>query len=373
VYIFDLSSTASPEVLTEPVPAANDAFGAALAAVGQSLLVGAPGTLGARKPGAAYLFTPGSGNPPVMFTNPDQSTGSLFGAAVAGVNGQVLVGAPLDQNGRGAAWLFKPDGTPIRDLCSGSAAVTDNCGAAVAGRGTDILVGSPKATVSAKNSAGKAYFFSGGNSTTLTDPTPASKNDNFGDTVAAFGSFLAIAAPGRQVGSLASAGVVYVYSAPLPPGTCAQDVDCAAGETCNASGLCVTAQPGGGNGGGGSGGGGGAASCASLQGVAALDCYIAEIADLLAPNIGAFRGPLVLKVRKLVSQAQSQVSAVETAGSKRRARRKLNRTSATLQAFLHAVKRAAKHDRLDGGLAAQFETLAGKALAQIPAARASLH
>jgi hypothetical protein len=375
VYVFDLSGTAPPERLTEPVPGANDEFGAALAAVGGKLLVGAPGALGARKPGAAYLFTPGSGSPPVSFTNPDStSTGSLFGAAVAGVNGQVLVGAPQYQNGRGAAWLFAADGTLIRDLCSKPAVVTDNCGAAVAARGADILVGSPGAAVSSKNNAGKVYFFEGDKVTTLPDPTPASKNDGFGKTVAALGSFLAVAAPGRQVRSLASAGEVYVYGAALPAGTCAEDADCPEGQTCNTSGLCVTPQqPGGGGSGGGGGGGGGAAACAGLQGVAALHCLVAEIAALLEPNIGAFRGPLVVRVKKLVSQAELQVSAVETAGSKRRARRKLNGTRTTLQAFLHAVKRASKHHRIDGGLAGELETLAQSALAQIPAARASLH
>ncbi len=81
----------------------------------------------------------------------------------------------------------------------------------------------------------------------------------------------------------------------------------------------------------------------------------------------------MVKVKKLVTQAELQVSAVEAAGSKRRARRKLNGTRTTLQAFLHAVKRAKKHDRIAGPLASELETLAQSALAQIPAARASLH
>src|SRR5207253_1202910 len=79
--------------LRPPTPATEGAFGAAVADLAGDLLVGAPGT------GTVHLFRGATGEPLRTFASPGGAR--RFGAAVAAVGANVLIGAPGSGDARG--------------------------------------------------------------------------------------------------------------------------------------------------------------------------------------------------------------------------------------------------------------------------------
>ncbi len=106
-------------VFADPNPAAGDEFGAAIATVGTDLLIGAPGSsLTGEGDGAAYLFdadpsSPTFGTLLATFTLPDPDSvhQAEFGAAVAAANTTILIGAPGKDGGSGEVVAFAGDPT----------------------------------------------------------------------------------------------------------------------------------------------------------------------------------------------------------------------------------------------------------------------
>ncbi len=106
-------------VFADPNPAAGDAFGAVIATVGNDLLIGAPGSsLSGPGDGVAYLFDadpddPTFGNLLATFTlpDPDAAGQAHFGASVAAANTDAIIGAPGKDNGTGEVFLVAADPT----------------------------------------------------------------------------------------------------------------------------------------------------------------------------------------------------------------------------------------------------------------------
>jgi hypothetical protein len=172
---------------------ANGRFGTAVADAGDvnhdgkdDILIGAPGDR------RAYVFNGATGA--LIFTinspaSPAQEKIPSFGAAVAG--GQDLdgdgtpdfvIGAPLQNSLRGAAYIFKgSNGTLLRRLSGPSQAFAE-FGTSVAvspditGDGRpDVLVGAPDVTVNGLQNAGQVFVFRGSNgrlSRTLSSEEP---------------------------------------------------------------------------------------------------------------------------------------------------------------------------------------------------------
>jgi len=104
-YLFDANSGAFLHTLLNPDPDENDYFGAAVCAIGEEYLaVGAwsDDTAGSNA-GSVYVFEVDSGDLFLTLHNPDPAEGIQFGASLAAVGDRLLVGAP---GGRGAAYLF---------------------------------------------------------------------------------------------------------------------------------------------------------------------------------------------------------------------------------------------------------------------------
>jgi len=147
--------------------AAEDQFGACLAASGKQVLVGAVGhDVAGADTGAVHLFTfTGSGWKPLRIPNPVPKKGVRFGISVAFAGANVLVGA--DRGQTGAAYLFDgetgrllhtfPDPTNPTHPMLGSG---DYFGHAVGGAGENVLVGALQNDVKG-NDAGAAYLFDG--------------------------------------------------------------------------------------------------------------------------------------------------------------------------------------------------------------------
>jgi choice-of-anchor B domain-containing protein len=122
-----------------------DAFGSSLVAMGNYLVVGAPG---AAKRGAVYVFerTGGTWQQVARFSLPGAADGDRFGAALALAPGSLLVGAPGRDSGRGGAYFLVRKGNDYTIAHSLEPADRDSAGrfgTAVALDATRAFVGAP--------------------------------------------------------------------------------------------------------------------------------------------------------------------------------------------------------------------------------------
>ncbi|OLE01882.1 MAG: hypothetical protein AUI36_43765, partial [Cyanobacteria bacterium 13_1_40CM_2_61_4] len=192
VYVFDGQRESLLRIIQKPGPQTGDFFGASLAVAGDEVLIGAPldGSGGVMRAGAAYLFQIITGTLLRVFRKPAATPGDFFGRAVAFVDGNVLVGAPLDGSGAseaGAAYLFvKP-----------APAAGDAFGAAVAAVGGFVLIAAPLDDTGAVD-AGAAFLFDATTASplvTFLDPA-AGARDQFGLAVGAQGGSVVVGSPG---------------------------------------------------------------------------------------------------------------------------------------------------------------------------------
>jgi cysteine-rich repeat protein len=195
----------------KPVPAVGDFFGAALAGDQGQVLVGAPlDASGGAAAGAVYLFDGPTAAIVHMIPNPDAAA-DLFGASVA-LGQWIVVGAPRASGNTGpdgVVWVFdRATGALVRKLDNPRSGPDDNFGAAVALAGARLLVGAPLADDRAADT-GLVYLFeptTGQLLQTFRSP-PQGAFDNFGFSVAAGASGLLIGSPGPSR--------VYVFD-PIP-------------------------------------------------------------------------------------------------------------------------------------------------------------
>src|ERR1051326_6335821 len=203
---------------TNPTPAANDYFGASVAAVGSDcVLVGAYGEFaGGSFCGAAFLFS-ANGALLTTFTNPTPVAGEIFGSSVAAVgNDRVLIGNSFDNTGglnAGAAYLFSTNGTLLTTFTNPTLSGGAYFGSSVAAVGSDrVLIGAIDDRATALDS-GAAFLFSTNGTllTTFTNPAPAF-GDDFGSSVAAVGSDrVLIGAAGASTRGL-NAGAAFLFT-----------------------------------------------------------------------------------------------------------------------------------------------------------------
>jgi len=136
--------------------AANDAFGQALAATRDLVVVGAPGATanGAAGAGAAYVFARDDCRlrEIARLVATDGAAGDAFGTTVAIADGVIVVAAPNAafnaQPGHGAVYVFEQrDGnwTQVATLGSTDTLADAGYGSAVATDGRTVLVGAPRA------------------------------------------------------------------------------------------------------------------------------------------------------------------------------------------------------------------------------------
>ncbi|MEQ8541703.1 MAG: CHAT domain-containing protein [Coleofasciculus sp. D1-CHI-01] len=209
-YLFDGSTGAELDTFSSQDKTDNGRFGFAIAGMGSDkVIVGAPGENG--KEGRAYLFDRDGLIQP--YTNPNSSTPAGdttlgFGYSVAALGANVLVGAPgddTDGQDAGAAYLFDSTTSQRTDFFSSQPVAGGQFGYSVAGVESDVLVGAPGENVEVGNqtrTAGAAYLFSNGdpnNEQRLISPNPTDSG-RFGHSVAAMGSQILLGAPGDNLG-----------------------------------------------------------------------------------------------------------------------------------------------------------------------------
>ncbi len=196
----------------------NDAqFGAAVGATDTNILVGAPGNNGGS--GEVYEF---EGDPTqanfgsLLFhiTNPTSPSAAEFGAAVAGIANNIIVGAPAANlpGATGAVYLF--DGTThseITSIADPNPSTTAGFGSAVASVGLNILIGSPDDSTAGPG-YGAAFLYDTANATLEQFVQPDGGGGNFGASVAGTQNTALIGAPGAFLGT-SDAGAAYLFDA----------------------------------------------------------------------------------------------------------------------------------------------------------------
>ncbi len=184
----------------KPVPTAGDFFGAAIAGDAGQVLVGAPFDASGGSPiGAVYLFDAASGAIVHAIPNPADAK-ELFGASVS-LGSWLVVGAPQanDAGGLvGAVWIFdRASGALVRRVQNPRGHLDDSFGAAVALLGDQLVVGAPLADDTVAD-AGLVYLFDASTGQllqTFRDP-PQGAFDHFGFTVATGAGALLVGSPG---------------------------------------------------------------------------------------------------------------------------------------------------------------------------------
>jgi FG-GAP repeat len=221
-YTYNASNGALISKLTSPNAQSNGAFGASVAVYGNTVVVGAMGESvdGLQGAGRAYTFNAETGALISTLTSPNAQKAGGFGVSVAISNSFVAVGAWSETvNGvivGGRAYTFNPTtGALFSTLISPNLQSAGEFGFSVAASGTTVAVGAWSETVGADTIAGRVYTFNGESGAlmeTFVSPTPQD-NAQFGFSVALSGTALVVGARGVAVGADPAAGHVYSFNA----------------------------------------------------------------------------------------------------------------------------------------------------------------
>ncbi len=195
-----------------------DDFGSSLAADGNRVLVGAPERADER--GGAYLFekaSDGSWSEIAQIALSDTSAEGELGASVALSGDIAFVGAPNENDGIGAVYVFgqSDDGSWTQQARLANPDTTRGTafGSALAVDGSRLLVGAPD------EQGGEVYAFNDDAGTWTMKATLASdqagQRSGFGSTLSLNGNEVLIGAPGHAAGS----GAVFVFQYDTEAGT----------------------------------------------------------------------------------------------------------------------------------------------------------
>jgi hypothetical protein len=197
--------------LTAADGAAGGYFGYSVALSGSTAVVGAPGKNTGT--GAAYVYA-GSGSrwpQQAELTASDPFTTAYFGWSVALSGSVAVVGAPGFYNYTGTAYVYTGTGSswPQRaELTAAGSAQGDKFGLSVAIAGTTAVIGAPLNN----GGAGAAYVYAGSGSSWLQQAeltaADAAPGDHFGNSVALSTSTLVAGAPGKN----SNTGAAYVFA-----------------------------------------------------------------------------------------------------------------------------------------------------------------
>ena len=219
-YVFDGTTGQLLLTLLNPTPAAGDRFGWPVAAVGGNVLVGANyDDTGAADAGAAYLFDGTTGALLRTFVNPTPEDSDHFGSSLAAVGNNVLVSAPGDDaagTDAGAVYLFDGStGELLHTFLHPTPEAGDEFGDCVRALGNNVLVSAPEDDT-AGTDAGAVYLFDGSTGEllqTFFNPTPEA-DDGFGgfSSIAAVGNNVLVSAR-RDDTAGTDAGAAYLFEA----------------------------------------------------------------------------------------------------------------------------------------------------------------
>jgi len=229
-YLIDLGSPGGALVQAFTNPVANSTyFGEEVAAVGDNLVIAAPGS-------HVTLYDAITLQP--LWTKLRPFNGEGFGAALAADATHLLVSAPTNQSGAEHAYLYDLSGALSMTFTDPvPAAGVSVFGSAVALTTTQVLVSDPVESDNASPAfAGVVHVFDRTTGNLVqTIPNPFPQFRNFGTQMTTVGSLLVIG--NAKAGPVAQRGVVYVYApcgdAVLDPGQECDDGNNDPGDACD--------------------------------------------------------------------------------------------------------------------------------------------
>jgi choice-of-anchor B domain-containing protein len=190
--------------------AAQVGFGTSATVHDGQVLVGEPGH--ELRPGAVYVFEPGSGGWSVAQTleAPDGEPGNRFGIRSVAADDLLLVSATRADDGTGAVYVFRRDGgtwSPDGRLVVEGRSPADSLGTGLAVDGDWIVLGS----IAHDEGRGAAWVFKRDGDAwvehQMLAPPDLEAEDRFGTRVALSGDWLLVSAPEKDD----RAGAVYAY------------------------------------------------------------------------------------------------------------------------------------------------------------------
>ena len=208
--------------ITSPTPANEDNFGRALAIHGDLLVVTArKEAINASDVGAAYVFRHigDSWVDEAKLTASDPTAGAYFGQSVDVQGDLIAVGARnADPNGAGAVYLFYPSGdqwVEVAKLTPPDGQKDDQFAFTVGVNRNLIAVGARRADLIGAKDAGAVYLFAmrinGAHLVTKLTASDALAGDQFGQSIALTGDFIAVGANRVDIGSNVDQGAVYLF------------------------------------------------------------------------------------------------------------------------------------------------------------------
>lgn len=267
---------------------AGDAFGAALALAGDTLVIGAPNASmqSQSAAGCVYLLSP-QGNSYVLSGRLDAGSaqsGAQFGAALAAHGNQVLIGVPgasfEGQQFRGGVLVAEVVGTALsfrQTVIDPNGAAGDHFGRSVAHAVAAIAIGAPNADINGQVDAGKVLLFSRNENTFTQTNTHVGEQPqalaHFGASLASSWRVLAIGAPDADVAGLVDQGQLswVEWSAPASLRTLAESNEAAGAHFTSRlavhSGLIVAASP--------------LADVGAMSGAGRVNSYLSNGAELI--------------------------------------------------------------------------------------------
>ncbi len=176
-------------------------WGQALERLGSNLVIGAPFEDGIQAPdvGAVYIVDPATGSVVRRIGNPQPAAFGSFGRSIAAIGNNLLVGAPGNgSNGEGVAYLIDgATGSVLQTLQRPTPNSGGEFGFAVAAEGNDLFVGAPSDD-QGEITRGLVHKFgaaSGAFDSTFASPDPNDGVNRFGHALAAIGGELWVGAP----------------------------------------------------------------------------------------------------------------------------------------------------------------------------------
>ena len=218
-YLFDGATGNLLQTFLNPNPAAppfsRDLFGGAMAGFGDDVLVSAPfEDSAAQDAGAVYLFDGATGQLLQTFVSPTPDVGDAFGVAIATVGNNIAIAAAFDatasENG-GAVYLFDGNGNLITTIVSPRPVEFSQFGGDLAAFGDDLLVAEQRGFTGDRR-AGVVHLFDGATGDFIRsyfNPTPKDF-ELFGNSVAASGNNVLVGAL-RHIKGNSFLGAAYLF------------------------------------------------------------------------------------------------------------------------------------------------------------------
>ena len=218
VHAFNLVNGWLLFTIPNPDPAESDNFGFAVATGGGRIAVGDPfdDPDGVGDAGSVYVFHAQTGALQLVIPNPEPDPFDQFGFAVVVDGDRVLVGAPGDEGGEGAVWVFDAASEVPQGKHQNPTAGADRFGSSLVAAGEGFVVGAPLKSVGGTGQAGAVYVFDdagAGTFSVIEHPAP-SFFARFGTSVAVTGDHILVGAPLHLLlGSGVRPGFAYVFDA----------------------------------------------------------------------------------------------------------------------------------------------------------------